>query len=200
MPAKPREPGAPIRVGFVGRVVPIKDVITFVKACDIALREVSLDIEIIGPAEEDSAYAIRCRELVEMLGRTEEIRFVGPRKLAEIYSNLDLCVLTSFSEGQPLVILEAHAAGVPVISSDVGACREMLEGTEPEDRALGPSGIVTGVAAPEETAAALVKLARSAQLRRQMGQAGRARVRARYAKAQMIDSYRGYYTKLAAVR
>ncbi len=200
VPATPREPGAPIRVGFVGRVVPIKDVITFVKACDLALREVSLDIEIIGPSEEDSAYAIRCRELVEMLGRTEEIRFVGPRKLAEIYSNLDLCVLTSFSEGQPLVILEAHAAGVPVISSDVGACREMLEGTEPDDRALGPSGIVTGVAAPEETAAALVKLARSAQLRRQMGQAGRARVRARYAKGQMIDSYRGYYTSLAAVR
>ena len=198
VPAKPRAPGAPIRVGFVGRVVPIKDVITFVKACDLALREVSLDIEIIGPAEEDSAYAIRCRELVEMLGRTHEIRFVGPRKLAEIYSDLDICVLTSFSEGQPLVILEAHAAGVPVISSDVGACREMLEGGDPADRALGPSGLVTGVAAPEETAAALVKLARSASLRRQMGQAGRARVRARYTKRQMIDSYRGYYATLAA--
>ena len=130
--------------------------------------------------------------------RTTEIRFVGPRKLAEIYGKLDICVLTSFSEGQPLVILEAHAAGVPVISSDVGACREMLEGRDSEDRELGPSGIVTAVAAPEETAAALVKLARSAALRRQMGQAGKARVRARYAKRQMIDSYRGYYTTLAA--
>ena len=198
VPPTPRETGGPIRIGFVGRVVPIKDVITFIKACDLALREVSIDVEIIGPAEEDSAYALRCRELVEMLGRTTEIRFVGPRKLAEIYGKLDICVLTSFSEGQPLVILEAHAAGVPVISSDVGACREMLEGRDSEDRELGPSGIVTAVAAPEETAAALVKLARSAALRRQMGQAGKARVRARYAKRQMIDSYRGYYTTLAA--
>ncbi len=198
VPATPRAPGAPIRIGFVGRVVPIKDVITFIKACDQALRQVALDVEIIGPAEEDSAYAIRCRELVELLGRTEEIRFVGPRPLAAIYSNLDICVLTSFSEGQPLVILEAHAAGVPCISSDVGACREMLEGTEPADLALGPSGIVTGVAAPDETAAAMVRLARNASLRRQMGQAGRARVRARYAKNQMIDAYRAYYTTLAS--
>jgi glycosyltransferase involved in cell wall biosynthesis len=107
-------------------------------------------------------------------------------------------VLTSFSEGQPLVILEAHAAGVPVISSDVGACREMLEGLDAADRALGPSGVVTNVAAPEETAAAMVKLARNQTLRRQMGEAGRARVRTRYAKSQMIDAYRGYYTTLAA--
>lgn len=198
VPTPPRAAKQPLRVGFVGRVVPIKDVITFIKACDLALREVALEIEIIGPAEEDSAYAVRCRELVEQLGRSDEIRFVGPKKLAEIYGSLDLCVLTSFSEGQPLVILEAHAAGVPVISSDVGACREMLEGLDGADRALGPSGVVTNVAAPEETAAAMVKLARNQTLRQQMGEAGRARVRTRYAKSQMIDAYRGYYTTLAA--
>lgn len=197
VPASAREPGAPIRIGFVGRVVPIKDVITFIKACDLALHDVSLQIEIIGPAEEDSAYALRCRELVELLGRTDEILFVGPRPLAAIYGNLDICVLTSFSEGQPLVILEAHAQGVPVIASDVGACREMLEGRDEADRALGASGIVTRVAAPEETAAALVKLARSHNLRRQMGEAGRARVRSCYAKTQMVGAYRGFYTALA---
>jgi polysaccharide biosynthesis protein PelF len=196
-PPTPRVEGAPVRIGFVGRVVPIKDVITFIKACDLAMREVPLDVEIIGPSEEDSAYAIRCRELVELLGRTEEIRLVGPRELAEIYSNLDICVLTSFSEGQPLVILEAHAAAVPVIATDVGACREMLEGRDEADAALGPGGIVTRVAAPDETAAALVRLARSAALRRTMGIAGRARVRASYTKAQMVGTYRAYYRSFA---
>ena len=195
-PPVARAPGAPLRVGFVGRVVPIKDVITFIKACDLALNEVRLAIEIIGPNEEDPAYAARCRELVERLGRDDEIRFVGPRPLAEIYGNLDVVVLTSFTEGQPLVILEAYAAGVPVIATDVGACREMLEGRDPDDRRLGPSGLVTRVAHPEGTAAALVRLARERELRRRLGEAGRARVKAMYTKARMIDAYRGMYVDL----
>lgn len=194
----PRRQGAPLRVGFVGRVVPIKDVLTFIKACELALRDVRLDVEIIGPDEEDPAYATRCRELVQTLGREDEIRFVGPRPVSAIYGGLDVIVLTSFSEGQPLVILEAHAAGVPVIATDVGACREMLEGRDPTDRRLGPSGIVTRVASPESTAAALVRLARDASLRKLMGDAGRVRVRTTYTKAHTIGAYRALYEELAA--
>jgi glycosyltransferase involved in cell wall biosynthesis len=190
-------PGAPLRVGFVGRVVPIKDVITFIKACDLALRSESLSIEIIGPAEEDAEYAARCHELVAMLGREDDIKFVGPKPVAEIYKNLDVVVLTSFSEGQPLVILEAHAAGVPAIATDVGACREMLEGSTEDDRAFGPSGIVTKVASPEGTSAALVKLARDRGLLRKMGESGRARVNAFYTKTRMLDRYRTLYQGLA---
>jgi glycosyltransferase involved in cell wall biosynthesis len=188
----------PLRVGFVGRVVPIKDVITFIKACDIALRAEPLSIEIIGPTEEDPEYVGRCRELVRVLGREHEIRFVGPRPAAEIYDGLDLVVLTSYSEGQPLVILEAHAAGIPAIATDVGACREMLEGMSGEDRALGPSGIVTRVASPEATAAAIVKLARDRALLRRMGEAGRARVHRFYTKAGMLEGYRTLYRRLAS--
>lgn len=192
-----RAPGEPLRVGFVGRVVPIKDVITFIKAVDLALRDARLSVEIIGPAEEDAAYAGRCRDLVATLGRTEEIKFVGPRPLADIYRTLDVVVLTSFSEGQPLVILEAHAAGVPVIATDVGACREMLEGTA-RDAKLGPGGIVTRVAAPEETAAALVRFARDPDLVRRMGEAGKARVRMSYTKAALLDGYRALYRGMVA--
>ncbi len=191
-----RAPGEPLRVGFVGRVVPIKDVISFVKACDIALRDVKLDIRIIGPDDEDAAYAARCRELVGSLGREQEIHFVGPKRIGEIYGQVDVVVLTSFSEGQPLVILEAHAAGVPCIATDVGACRELLEGREMADRRLGPSGIVTQVGAPEQTAAAIVRLSRDHELRRRMGAAGRARVQSSYTKTQMLDAYRGLYREL----
>ncbi len=145
----------PMRVGFVGRVVPIKDLITFIRACDEALRSVELDVRVIGPMDEDGGYASRCRDLVARLGRTEQIRFLGPMPPAKIYPDLDVVVLTSFSEGQPLVILEAYACGVPVIATDVGACREMVEGRTPADRAIGPSGFVTRVATPKETAAAL---------------------------------------------
>ena len=187
----------PLRVGFVGRVVPIKDVVTFIKGCDLALRRTPLDVRIIGPDAEDPEYATRCRALVETLGRQDSVRFVGPQPLAQIYGDLDVVVLTSFSEGQPLVILEAYAAGIPVIATDVGACREMIEGRSGEDRQLGASGVVTRVAVPQDTAAALVRLAADAGLRRQLGEAGRQRVRAYYQRGDMLDSYRAIYEKEA---
>ncbi|MCW5802540.1 MAG: GT4 family glycosyltransferase PelF [Deltaproteobacteria bacterium] len=188
----------PVRVCFVGRVVPIKDVVTFVKACDLAMREVPLAARIVGPTQEDPAYAARVRDLIAALGRDSDIRLEGPMPLKDIYRSIDLLVLTSISEGQPLVMLEAHALGIPCIATDVGACREILEGRDDADRRLGPSGIVTPVAAPEDTAAAMVQLARDRKLRRRMGATGRARILARYAKHSMIDSYRAMYRELGA--
>jgi glycosyltransferase involved in cell wall biosynthesis len=185
-----------LRVGFVGRVVPIKDVVTFVKACDLALRSVDLDVRIIGPVDEDPDYVARCRALVERLGREEQIRFLGPKPPSEIYRDLDLVALTSFSEGQPLVMLEAYACGVPVLATDVGACREMIEGRTAEDRALGPSGIVCPVASPTRTAEALVLLAHDERLRRRMGHAGRRRVTIYYQRRTMLASYRALYGAL----
>ncbi len=193
-------PRGALRVGFVGRVVPIKDVLTLIRACHIALHSVELDVELIGPDAEDQTYSERCRALVRQLGREDTIRFVGPRPAKDIYANLDVVVLTSHSEGQPLVILEAYAAGVPVIATDVGACREMIEGRTAADRALGPSGIVTHIATPHETAAALVRLAREPVLRRNMGGVGKQRVRDFYRRDSLIDAYRELYRTLAEDR
>ena len=129
-------------------------------------------------------------------GRSSSIQFVGPMPPARIYGDLDLVVLTSFSEGQPLVILEAYAWGVPVVATDVGACREMIEGRSDEDRRIGPSGIVTRVAAPKETGAAMVRLARDVRLRWQMGAAGHQRVTAYYQRKDMLSRYRALYEGL----
>jgi len=197
-PAGAAAPGQRLRVGFVGRVVPIKDLVTFIRACDIALGSVEIDARVIGPAEEDPGYAARCRQLVARLGRTNWIRFVGPLPPAKIYGDLDVVVLTSFSEGQPLVILEAYTWGLPVIATDVGACREMIEGRGDEDRRIGPSGFVTRVAAPKETAAAIVRLARDTLLRRRMGGAGHQRVTTYYQRRDMLARYRALYESLIA--
>jgi glycosyltransferase involved in cell wall biosynthesis len=187
---------AALRVGFVGRVVAIKDVLTFIKACDLALRTLELDIRIIGPAEEDPVYAQRCRNLCATLGREQAIRFVGAQPLDQIYPSLDLVVLTSLSEGQPLVMLEAYAAGLPVVATDVGACRELILGRTEDDRALGPSGLVTRMASPAETAAAIVRLARDPALRRAMGEAGRQRVARFYQRRDMLEEYRKLYGEM----
>lgn len=183
----------PLRVGFVGRVVPIKDVVTFIKACDRALRQVTLEARIIGPDEEAPHYAQRCRSLVALLAHGSRIRFVGPQPIEQIYDAIDLIVLTSFSEGQPLVVLEAQAAGLPAIATDVGACRELLEGRTAADRRLGPSGLVTPIANPRETAEAMVALGTDLALRHRFGAAGRERVTAFYRDSEMLLRYRELY-------
>ena len=187
-----------LRVGFVGRVVPIKDVISFIQACNLAMADVALDVRIIGPIAEDAAYVRRCVALVESLGLASSVIFTGPQPAQLIYCDLDVVVLTSFSEGQPLVILEAYAAGLPVVATDVGACREMVEGRSAPDRLLGDSGLVTRVGTASETAAALVRLARDPLLRRRFGRAGRKRVLGFYRRQDMIESYRGLYRDMVS--
>jgi polysaccharide biosynthesis protein PelF len=192
--APPRAERRPPRIGFVGRLVPIKNVVTFIRACFLALQAVELDVRIIGPTDEDTRYARRCRRLVTTLGLERAIRFDGTLPVERVYSEIDVLVLTSFSEGQPLVILEANAAGIPVVASDVGACRELIEGRSDDDRRIGPSGIVTRLAAPEETAAAIVRLARDPELRRLMGTAGQRRVATYYRRSATVSRYRTLYT------
>ena len=76
----------------------------------------------------------------------------------------------------------------------------MVEGRSDDDRRLGPSGFVTRVAAPKETAAAMVRLARDPQLRRAMGAAGLKRVTAFYQRKDMLARYRALYGSLIEVR
>jgi glycosyltransferase involved in cell wall biosynthesis len=187
-------PRRPLRVGFVGRVVAIKDVVTFIHACSLASRRVDLDVRLIGPIDEDAPYVRRCRRLVANLGLTRTVTFLGPQPIEQIYSAIDVLVLTSFSEGQPLVVLEAGAAGIPVVVSDVGACRELVEGRSATDRQIGPSGLVTRIAAPAETAEAIVRLALDPSLRRAMGAAGRRRVTTYYKHSACVQSYRTLYS------
>ncbi|HVV82283.1 MAG TPA: GT4 family glycosyltransferase PelF, partial [Kofleriaceae bacterium] len=187
----------PLRLGFVGRIVPIKDVLTLIRAVSIAREQVELEMWMIGPENEDPAYARRCHELVTQLGLDDCFKFLGSQPMAQIYPQLDVVLLTSLSEGQPLVILEAYAHGIPVIATDVGACRELCEGGDDVDRSLGKSGICTRAANPRETAAAICKLARDPELRAQMGRSARARVAARYQFQQVVSSYESLYSRMA---
>lgn len=183
----------PLRIGFIGRVVPIKDVLTLIRAVHLAHEQIDVELWVVGPKDEDPAYATRCHELVEMLELENVITFLGRQNIEEIYPEIDLVLLTSISEGQPLVILEAFAAGVPVVASDVGACRELIMGAPGNDAELGPAGVVTRVANPTETADALVLLARDHSLRQAMGKAGLARVNKLYQLDQVIARYDQIY-------
>ncbi len=130
---------------------------------------------------------------MDLLDLGRQVHFTGPADVRLYYSKLDVVVLTSLSEGQPLVILEANCAKLPVIATDVGACSELLHGISPEDQALGASGLITPVASPDETAQAMIRLWRDEELRRRMGAAGQQRVRRFYAQEKLYRDYTALY-------
>jgi threonine dehydratase len=68
---------------------------------------------------------------------------------------MDMTLLTSISEGQPLTVLESYAAGKPVICTNVGCCRELIYGN---DDGFGRAGILTHIMNVEEIAAAILSL------------------------------------------
>jgi polysaccharide biosynthesis protein PelF len=194
-PLRALRPDATPRIlGLVGRVVPIKDIKTFIRALRIVCSELpGAEGWIVGPDDEEPAYAAECRHLVVNLGLEGQVRFLGFQKTEEVFPRLGLNVLTSISEAQPLVVLEGFAAGVPCVASDVGCCRELVEGVEGEDRALGNAGAIVGIADPAATARVALDLLRDVDRWRAAQRAGIARVERYYAEDTMLRRYGAIY-------
>ena len=182
-------------IGFIGRVVTIKDVKTLIRSARILIQNVpGAVIQIMGPTHEDPEYFEECRKMVHEFELENVVLFLGNQDIMKVLDRIDVMILTSLSEGLPLVILEAFAAGIPVVATDVGACRELIYGRSPEDQALGPAGIITRVASPSETAAALRKLVTNDSLLRAMGEAGRQRAQTYYTQKSVLARYHQVYT------
>lgn len=173
----------PPTIALIGRVVPIKDIKTFIRAC-AQLREVAPDLRayIMGPTDEDEEYFDDCKTMVRHLALEKTVIFTGRVKLEDYLGEIDAIVLTSISEAQPLVILEAGAAGVPSVTTDVGACREMIEGMASEDPPLGPAGAVVPLSNPAATARELARLLGEDDWHEQCSTAIKARVERYYNK------------------
>jgi glycosyltransferase involved in cell wall biosynthesis len=189
-----RPEGIPPVVGLIGRVVPIKDLKTFIRAMRSVVSAIpEAEGWIVGPDEEDPDYAHECHSLVTSLGLEGKVKFLGFQKIHDVMPKLGVMVLTSISEAQPLVILEAWAAGTPVVSTDVGSCRELIEGSGEEDRALGSAGEVVAIAEPQATARAILDLLGNPQRWREAQAVGLTRVNRYYTEELMLDRYRTLY-------
>lgn len=192
-----REAGIPKVVAFIGRVVPIKDVKTFIRAIFVASRSMpELEGWIIGPDGEDPQYAQECRDLAASLGIQDRLRFMGMQRVDSFLPQAGLVALSSISEGLPLVILEAFAAGVPVVTTEVGCCRSLIEGRDEADRALGRAGELVPIANPDLFAQAILGLLEQPEVWQAAQAAGVARVERYYTDTLMQDSYRELYLKL----
>jgi glycosyltransferase involved in cell wall biosynthesis len=194
IPGKTQEDMAHINIGAVLRVTPIKDVKTMIQAFGYARRKDSrLKLWIMGPWEEDEQYANECFELVEMMD-IPDVVFTGRIQVREYLGRMDMTILTSISEGQPLTILESYAAQKPVIATDVGNCAGLIYG---EDDDFGPAGILTHIMNVEEIADAILRLASDVRERTRMGENGHRRLMAKYKLSDMQQTYREIYRKIA---
>ena len=199
-PLRARRPEQIPRVlGLIGRIVPIKDIKTFIRAIGVLSARLH-DVEgwLIGPEEEDPGYVEECRALVQSLGLQERVRFKGFQKVEDMLPQLGLLVLTSISEAFPLVILESFASGLPVLATDVGACRELIDGKDPDDRALGRAGDVLPIVDHDAVARAAHALLTNPARWLAAQQSGIDRVERYYQLSRVIDSYRDIYQRAGA--
>ena len=181
--APPPPPHVGFVVAIVGRLTEIKDHDFFLRAF-AAWQKTDAIAHIIGDGHLRAALEQTARDL----GIADRVRFLGTRDDPEVfYREADLVALTSRNEGTPLTILEAMAAGVPVLATAVGGVPDLLG----DDRGvLVPPGDVRAFVA------ALSRLAGDAALRARLAAAGRAFVRERYAKERLVRDIRELYERL----
>lgn len=181
-------------VALVGRVVPIKDIKTFIRAVGLLKAEVpNVRALLMGPTDEDPEYNSECLQMVEHLGLKETLEFTGRVKLDDYLGQVDIMVLTSISEAQPLVILEGGAAGLPTVSTNVGACFDMIYGMPHEDPPLGDGGAITPLSNPTATARELAALLKDPARLKAASDSMRKRVELYYNKVEIDRIYNELY-------
>lgn len=189
-----KEPDDWVDIGAVVRIVPIKDIKTMLYAYAIVCQNrKNVRLHILGPVDEDPEYYEECLQLKEAMGLSGAV-FTGRVDVPEYLSKIDFTLLTSLSEGQPLAVLEAMAAGRPAVTTDVGSCRELIEGV---DDGLGPAGFCVPVMHQSALAEAILALCDNPRERRRMGENGNQRVQAFYRHSLMVERYLDMFDQAA---
>jgi len=187
----------PPSVALIGRLVPIKDIKTYIKAVHRLKNKIpDLRAWLLGPSDEDPEYARECLEMIEHFGLQETLLLPGKVNVSDYLGQIDVVVLTSLSEAQPLVLLEAGAAGLPVVATNVGACREMIMGARSEHPNLGPGGAIVPLGSPAAVADELYRLLSDRTYYKHCSASMQERVRRHYRKADQHGAYVELYRRL----
>lgn len=186
------EPVEPTVV-FLGRIDPLKDLETLLRAFAIVHRELpAARLRIFGvPAPSRRDYLERCQRLLTELGLDGAATFEGrARDAREAYAAGQVVALSSISEGFPYSVLEAMSCGRPTVSTDVGGVAE----------AVGDAGLVVPARDPEAFARACLHLLGSPQARARSAAASRARVLEHFTLERSTQQFRVLYGAVLAQR
>jgi len=170
----------------VGRFSPQKNHKLLIEAFALVVKECSkLRLWLVGDGELKSDI----EKLVVQKGLQSYVSFLGIRAdVAELLGQCDIFVLPSDWEGVPLTILEAMAAGKPVIATAVGGVPELVKD--------GETGILIPPQDPQALVQAILKLATNSELGEQMGQTGQKRAQEQFDISRTAREYESLYLEL----
>ena len=181
----------PPTVVWVGRITPIKDLVTLLRAASLVKRSrPDVRFKLYGAAPKgDEDYFERCVSLRTELGIADTVEFAGFAPSAEAaFNEADVVVLSSISEGFPYSVVEAMLCAKPIVATAVGGVPEAIEGC----------GIAVEPRNPSAMASALLELAGDPARSRRLGQAARAKASREFNLAQCSAAYEDAYRRLAA--
>ena len=178
----PRETREKLTIGSVGRLVAVKNYDLLLRAAAQLPPELNWQVVLIGEGPERS----RLETTIGELGLRERVKLLGHRDdVKDLLSQFEIFVLPSLSEGMSNTLLEAMAAGVPVVASDVGGNREIID--------AGLSGLLFPSGNIEAAADAIRTLATDPQLRARMAAAGSDRAEQKFGMRVMLSAYEQLY-------
>ncbi|MDO9545176.1 MAG: GT4 family glycosyltransferase PelF [Pelolinea sp.] len=181
-----------IDIAAIVRIAPIKDIKTMIYSFSQLKQEMSnARLHILG-AVDDEEYHKECLSLIDYLN-VKDIIFPGFVDIKKYLEKIDFTLLTSLSEGQPYAIIESMAAGLPLVATDVGSCRELIKGDN-NDR-FGSAGIYVTPMHQSEMLEALLEMSENKKMRARMSAVGRQRVNTFYNIQGMIINYQETYQK-----
>jgi glycosyltransferase involved in cell wall biosynthesis len=170
-------------IGHVARFAPVKNHVMLVNAFSALLRaRPNAFLALVGDGQLRGDIEAR----VDALGIRNRVAFLGLRTdLPDVYRDLDVLVLPSFSEATSMSILEGMASGLPVVATAVGGTPEIL--------GHGDAGVLVPTDDAPALAAALERLVDLPAERSRLGSLARARAEANYSEERMLDAYEAAY-------
>jgi glycosyltransferase involved in cell wall biosynthesis len=189
-----------IAIGFVGRLTEIKDVSLYLQVAAEVLQQdapAKMRFVVIG----DGHLRGQLEREAEALSLGDAVMFVGNETdIAAAYSALDIVALTSRNEGTPLSLIEAMAAGRPVISTMVGGVRDLLGPVieDHKDFVVCERGIGIETRSPADYTKGLLYLAENEKLRESLAANGQAYVTSEYSRERLVDDIARLYQTLAS--
>jgi len=168
---------------YVGRLFLPKDIPTVLRAlAKVRSERADVSLWIVGDGDQRASSERLCVEL----GLADVVTFWGEHACTgDFYATADAFILSSANEGLPMSMLEAMAAGLPVVTSAVGGIPEVLNG--------GGCGFAVPAGSVDGFAAAIARLAAEPALCSSMGRAGRDRYLAHFTPERMADRYLDLY-------